>query len=212
MTNFFSIGHKFLNAPYLRWLPHRFRENQPALAVLVLLILVIIFFAGSMSTGGGAASSALGSSRTSKASGGQNIRPVSSLHYDLTVKAESLVDMMDHASQPQNPGFVFHNKMPKSGSTTVQRLLRTLSNKNHFFYMDMYEHGTNDQDFVVVDAIKENFQMPLQCVWNLEEKRSKNRISQKNPQKTQKKTQKTKKLKKNPTNPKKPKIFNFRFF
>jgi len=146
---------------YLRWLPHRFRENQPALAVLVLLILVIIYFAGSMSTGGGAASSALGSSRTSKASGGQNIRPVSSLHYDLTVKAESLVDMMDHASQPQNPGFVFHNKMPKSGSTTVQRLLRTLSNKNHFFYMDMYEHGTNDQDFVVVDAIKENFQMPL---------------------------------------------------
>ena len=92
---------------------------------------------------------------------GQNIRPMSSLHYDLTVKAESLVDMMDHAAQPQNPGFVFHNKMPKSGSTTVQRLLRTLSNKNHFFYMDMYEHGTNDQDFVVVDAIKENFQMPL---------------------------------------------------
>ena len=144
---------------YLRWLPHRFRENQPALVVLVVLVVVIIYFAGSLVRSDGAGS-AVGSAAARKQAGGQNIRPVSSLHYDLTVKAESLVDMMDHAAQPQNPGFVFHNKMPKSGSTTVQRLLRTLSNKNHFFYMDMYEHGTNDQDFVVVDAIKENFQMP----------------------------------------------------
>lgn len=138
---------------YLRWVPHRLRENKPlAIGCGVLVVINLLYFAGFLSK------SAASSDTKAAAS---NIRPVSSLHYDLTVKAESLVDMMDHAAQPQNPGFVFHNKMPKSGSTTVQRLLRTLSNKNHFFYMDMYEHGTNDQDFVVVDAIKENFQMPL---------------------------------------------------
>ena len=149
----------------LRSLPHRIRNNQNALLATTILTFLFLYSTGFFSNNGSSNPNdpfnKMGQRGPNNAGGGQNIRPMSSLHYDLTVKAESLVDMMDHASQPQNPGFVFHNKMPKSGSTVMQRLLRTLSNKNHFFYMDMYEHGTNDQDFVVVDAIKENFQMPL---------------------------------------------------
>lgn len=153
-----SSPRKSVVPSYLRWLPHRFRENQYGFLAAIAGLTALLYLSGFLAT----SSNSDASTAKKPVSGqGQNIRPMSSLHYDLTVKAESLVDMMDHAAQPQNPGFVFHNKMPKSGSTTIQRLLRTLSNKNHFFYMDMYEHGTNDQDFVVVDAIKENFQMPL---------------------------------------------------
>ena len=35
-------------------------------------------------------------------------------------------------TQIPNPGFIFHNKLPKSGSSTMNQLLRQLAKKNNF--------------------------------------------------------------------------------
>jgi hypothetical protein len=39
---------------------------------------------------------------------------------------------MTFQTQMPNPGFIFHNKLPKSGSSTMNQLLRELAKKNNF--------------------------------------------------------------------------------
>ena len=59
--------------------------------------------------------------------------------------AETIFKEKDWSDPPVNQRFIFHNKMPKCGSTVFQKLLHKLSADNHFTFMDVYEPGTRDQ-------------------------------------------------------------------
>ena len=59
--------------------------------------------------------------------------------------AETIFKEKDWSEPPVNQRFIFHNKMPKCGSTVFQKLLHKLSVTNHFTFMDVYEPGTRDQ-------------------------------------------------------------------
>ena len=39
---------------------------------------------------------------------------------------------MNFKTRKPNPNFIFHNKLPKSGSSTMNQLLRNLAKKNNF--------------------------------------------------------------------------------
>ena len=59
--------------------------------------------------------------------------------------AETLFKIKDWSDPPINQRYIFHNKMPKCGSTVFQKLLHKLSVINRFTFMDVYEPGTRDQ-------------------------------------------------------------------
>jgi len=61
-----------------------------------------------------------------------------------------------------NANFIYHNKLPKSGSTTMHDILRELSQKNLFYYkkMDSSNMGFDD-DISLTDYIKENIKRPF---------------------------------------------------
>ena len=66
--------------------------------------------------------------------------------FDFKVEtAETLFKEKDWSEPPVNQRFIFHNKMPKCGSTMFQKLLHKLSVVNKFTFMDVYEPGTRDQ-------------------------------------------------------------------
>lgn len=75
--------------------------------------------------------------------------------------AETIFKEKDWSDPPVNQRFIFHNKMPKCGSTVFQKLLHKLSADNHFTFMDVYEPGTRDQDLVLVNKIRGNFKPPM---------------------------------------------------
>ena len=59
--------------------------------------------------------------------------------------AETIFKEKDWSEPPVNQRFIFHNKMPKCGSTVFQKLLHKLSDQHKFTFMDVYEPGTRDQ-------------------------------------------------------------------
>ena len=59
--------------------------------------------------------------------------------------AETLFKEKDWSDPPVNQRYIFHNKMPKCGSTVFQKLLNKLKTLNRFTFMDVYEPGTRDQ-------------------------------------------------------------------
>jgi len=61
-----------------------------------------------------------------------------------------------------NANFIYHNKLPKSGSTTMHDILRELSQKNLFYYkkMDSSNMGFDD-DISLTEYIKENIKRPF---------------------------------------------------
>ena len=66
--------------------------------------------------------------------------------FDFKVEtAETLFKEKDWSDPPINQRYIFHNKMPKCGSTVFQKLLHKLSIVNRFTFMDVYEPGTRDQ-------------------------------------------------------------------
>jgi len=82
--------------------------------------------------------------------------------FDFKVEtAETLFKEKDWSEPPVNQRFIFHNKMPKCGSTMFQKLLHKLSVVNKFTFMDVYEPGTRDQDLVLVNKIRGNFKPPM---------------------------------------------------
>lgn len=61
-----------------------------------------------------------------------------------------------------NANFIFHNKLPKSGSTTMHDILRELSQKNLFYYKKMDSSNMNfDDDASLTEYIKENMKKPF---------------------------------------------------
>lgn len=67
-------------------------------------------------------------------------------HFEFKVEtAETIFKEKDWSEPPVNQRFIFHNKMPKCGSTVFQKLLHKLSDVNKFTFMDVYEPGTRDQ-------------------------------------------------------------------
>lgn len=54
---------------------------------------------------------------------------------------------------PPNPDFYFHNKMPKCGSTTMQKLLKMLEKKNGFKLYNIYVPGSTHNDQEVLNAL-----------------------------------------------------------
>lgn len=67
---------------------------------------------------------------------------------------------LDHSIP--NANFIFHNKLPKSGSTTMHDILRELSTKNLFYYKKMDSANMNfDDDNSLVDYIQENMKKPF---------------------------------------------------
>ena len=55
-----------------------------------------------------------------------------------------------------NANFIFHNKLPKSGSTTMHDILRKLSQKNLFNYKKM---DSSNMDFDHDASLGKRFQM-----------------------------------------------------
>lgn len=83
-------------------------------------------------------------------------------HFEFKVEtAETIFKEKDWSEPPVNQRFIFHNKMPKCGSTVFQKLLHKLSDVNKFTFMDVYEPGTRDQDLVLVNKIRGNFKPPM---------------------------------------------------
>lgn len=55
---------------------------------------------------------------------------VTTVHHSTVDELRPLVQPL--GSPPKNPKFIFHNKIPKAGSTTMKWLLVALANKNKF--------------------------------------------------------------------------------
>ncbi|XP_039253042.2 uronyl 2-sulfotransferase-like [Styela clava] len=47
------------------------------------------------------------------------------------------IEEKEFAEVPPNPSFIFHNKLPKSGSSTMNNILKKLSKANHFNFLKM---------------------------------------------------------------------------
>ena len=60
--------------------------------------------------------------------------------------AQNLIDVPEKPEVPYNPQFIFHTKLPKAGSTTMNNILKALSVKNMFFFAKINPHmlGTGD--------------------------------------------------------------------
>ena len=61
---------------------------------------------------------------------------------------------------PPNPSLFFHNKMPKCGSTTMQKLLKILEKQNNFKLHNIYVAGSMNQDNVVFDELDKDSTRP----------------------------------------------------
>lgn len=80
--------------------------------------------------------------------------------YDEEVQGRLKDFEFDHSIP--NANFIFHNKLPKSGSTTMHDILRELSQKNLFYYKKMDSSNMNfDDDQSLTEYIKENMKKPF---------------------------------------------------
>ena len=73
--------------------------------------------------------------------------------------AETIFKEKDWSEPPVNQRFIFHNKMPKCGSTVFQKLLKKLSIINKFTFLDVYEPGTRDQVIVSLKSEAEKIRI-----------------------------------------------------
>ena len=71
----------------------------------------------------------LESSMEKKDSPSSDEKPVLPLLSDID---EEILKDLPISFQVPNPGFIFHNKLPKSGSTTMHNILTVLSQWNNF--------------------------------------------------------------------------------
>ena len=71
----------------------------------------------------------LESSMEKKDSSSSDEKPVLPLLSDID---EEILKDLPISFQVPNPGFIFHNKLPKSGSTTMHNILTVLSQWNNF--------------------------------------------------------------------------------
>ena len=61
-----------------------------------------------------------------------------------------------------NENFVFHNKLPKCGSTTMHDILRQLSTKNSFHYVKMDAQMMNfDEENKLIEWLQANMREPF---------------------------------------------------
>jgi len=59
----------------------------------------------------------------------------------------------DKPDVPINAQFVFHTKLPKAGSTTMNNILRALSQKNQFYYAKINPHMLQDDNLRTEKAV-----------------------------------------------------------
>lgn len=95
---------------------------------------------------------------------GQGILPPGKSAFDWNYD-EPVVDRLQNYQFDRsipNANFIFHNKLPKSGSTTMHDILRELSQKNLFYYKKMDSSNMNfDDDTSLTEYIKENMKKPF---------------------------------------------------
>ena len=61
-----------------------------------------------------------------------------------------------------NPTFIFHNKLPKSGSTTMNDIMKLLSTRNHFYYKKMEAIQLKyDDEAGLTNFLKQNLEEPF---------------------------------------------------
>ena len=91
--------------------------------------------------------------------------PAAPIVFRPPVKAEAPdVKDIDYEREPESLDFVFHNKLPKSGSSTMNSLLRQLAKENSFNFEKLEPADIPGDKFDLEDPIvryiKENLRPP----------------------------------------------------
>ncbi|CBY33983.1 unnamed protein product, partial [Oikopleura dioica] len=90
------------------------------------------------------------------------VAPLSPAEWDYDGPIDPQIEEHEEDFSIPNANFIFHNKLPKSGSTTMHDILRKLSQKNLFNYKKMDSSNMDfDDDASLVDYIKENQKTPF---------------------------------------------------
>jgi len=90
------------------------------------------------------------------------VAPLSAGVWDYDGPVDPQIEEHEKDFSIPNANFIFHNKLPKSGSTTMHDILRKLSQKNLFNYKKMDSSNMDfDDDASLVDYIKENQKTPF---------------------------------------------------
>ena len=83
---------------------------------------------------------------------------------DISSYKEPSLAEIDYTRPPDSMDFIFHNKLPKSGSSTMNGLLRQLARRNGFNYQKLEPVDLNGDRFdlekPLMDYLKQHFRPP----------------------------------------------------